>query len=384
MAKKLTLDTIKERLKKINPNIEILSEEYINNSTKLKCKCLIDGYEWSPTWNNLAQGYGCPECSGNRKDYTIEYIRKKLFEINPNIEILSDKYINNHVKLKCKCLIDNYEWGVTWGNLRKGQGCPECKRKKAGNSQRLTIHDVKKRLKEINPNIEILTEKYVNNHTKLRCKCLIDGYEWGISWNELFQGNGCPKCSGTIKLTLEIVKERVFQINPNIQVVDKTYKGAHSKLKCRCLLDGYNWDSTWNSISKGRGCPKCNSSKGEKNIFGILSNKNIAYKEQYRLKDCKYKNPLSFDFALFDNNNNLLSLIEYDGEQHFRPVDFASRGEEWAMKQHKNIIKRDEIKNTYCKENNIPLLRIPYWEKDNIESILDEWLEKIGLIKKAS
>lgn len=308
---KHTLETIKEKLKEINSNIEILSKEYINNSTKLKCKCLIDGYEWGVTWGHLSQGRGCPECAGKRTDYTIKDIREKLYKINPNIEILSDEYVGSGEKLKCKCLIDGYVWEPTWDNLKQGKGCHKCKAKKSADFQRLSIEEVKNRLEYINPNVKILSEEYIHTREKLKCKCVINGCEW---------------------------------------------------------------KTTWDSLSQGHGCPICNSSKGEKIILEILLTKNIPHERQYAFKDCKNKHSLAFDFAILDSCDNVVSLIEYDGEQHFKPIDFASRGEEWAIKQHIGVIKRDEIKNTYCKENNIPLLRIPYTEFDNIENILDEWL----------
>lgn len=59
-------------------------------------------------------------------------------------------------------------------------------------------------------------------------------------------------------------------------------------------------------------------------------------------------------------------MIEYDGEQHYWAV--------FGEKSFQNTLKHDEIKNNYCKENNIPLLRIPYWEKDNIEVIIDNFI----------
>ena len=64
-----------------------------------------------------------------------------------------------------------------------------------------------------------------------------------------------------------------------------------------------------------------------------------------------------FDFGIFDNNNNLLKLIEYDGEFHYIEVDYLNS---------KTVKENDIIKNEYCKKNNILLTRIPYWEKNNI------------------
>ena len=79
----------------------------------------------------------------------------------------------------------------------------------------------------------------------------------------------------------------------------------------------------------------------------------------------EYKYSLAFDFAIFDSYDNLLSLIEYDGEQHFKSMEYFG-GEE----SFKKTIKRDEIKDKYCKKNNIPLLRITLIDEDGSTTFL--------------
>ena len=86
---------------------------------------------------------------------------------------------------------------------------------------------------------------------------------------------------------------------------------------------------------------------------------------------------MKFDFYLPDYN----AIIEYDGEQHFMPVDFANKGAELATNSYNKNLKRDEIKNKYCKDNDIRLIRIPYYEYDNIESILTSELSDVFLCK---
>ena len=75
--------------------------------------------------------------------------------------------------------------------------------------------------------------------------------------------------------------------------------------------------------------------------------------------------------------------IEYDGEQHFYPVKFGSTPNE-ALEKYKKTCLHDEIKNQYCKDNNIPLIRIPYWEKDNMQTFLFDELVKYGAIQLVS
>lgn len=67
-----------------------------------------------------------------------------------------------------------------------------------------------------------------------------------------------------------------------------------------------------------------------------------------------------------------MCLIEADEKQYFNPSQFGGISKEQAQKNFEQLKIRDNIKNTYCKENNIKLLRIPYWEIDNIEQVLDK------------
>lgn len=194
MSGRFTIGQLKERLKAIDPNIEILSKEYTNAKTKLKCKCLIDGYVWDINWNNLQLGKGCPMCSGNIK-LDLQTVKSRLAVINPSIEIISDKYVNNHTPLICKCRIDGNKWEVTWNKLQYGGGCPKCFRRKRADMDRLSLEEVKSRLMDLNPNIVILSEEYNNAHNSLECMCKIDKHKWMATWSNLSKGSGCPECA---------------------------------------------------------------------------------------------------------------------------------------------------------------------------------------------
>ena len=89
----------------------------------------------------------------------------------------------------------------------------------------------------------------------------------------------------------------------------------------------------------------------------------------YIFDDCKHNGHLRFDFALFDNDNNLICLIEFDGEQHYRAFDFFG-----GKDKFKDIQTKDEIKNNYCEKNNIKLIRISYKDENNINNILKKEL----------
>lgn len=100
------------------------------------------------------------------------------------------------------------------------------------------------------------------------------------------------------------------------------------------------------------------NSVGEEKIKQYLKQLNIVFHQEYGFSDCKYINKLRFDFYLPDYN----CCIEFDGKQHFK-----EKGT-WAEKDNglKEIQIKDNIKNQYCKNNNIKLIRIPYWDIDKI------------------
>lgn len=108
------------------------------------------------------------------------------------------------------------------------------------------------------------------------------------------------------------------------------------------------------------GCLK-NTSIGEEKIKNILISNQIPFKREYTFEDLiSPKNSLlRFDFAILDKEKNVKYLIEYDGIQHFHPIERFGGAEGF------NYLKKcDELKNQYCKKHNIPLLRINYLNKN--------------------
>ena len=287
---------------------------------------------------------------------------------NPKIEILGE-YTNNKIKIKCKCLVDNYIWDVRPDDLLKGHGCPKC-----GGTLKKTHEEFIEEMKIKNPDIKILG-KYINARTKIQCKCLIDRNIWDAKPNDLLKGHGCPKCGGVLRRTTKEFIEEMKIKNPNIEILGK-YINNKTKIKCRCLIDGCIWETVPKSILSGCGCPKCKSSKGEAIIENYCKNNYLKYISQYKTDKCIYKRSLPFDFALF-NNKKIIAIVEFQGKQHYEPVDFAGKGEEWAKTQFRIIQKKDQIKREYCFCNNIPLIEIPYWIED-AEVYLEEQINRIN------
>ena len=102
----------------------------------------------------------------------------------------------------------------------------------------------------------------------------------------------------------------------------------------------------------------CIRSKGEMVISNLLSELNIYYQKEYIFEDLKDIFSLRFDFALF-NQEELIGLIEYQGEQH------TNKNNPWHSS---NLEKHDQMKFDYCNKNNIPLIIINYNELNTLTS----------------
>lgn len=104
----------------------------------------------------------------------------------------------------------------------------------------------------------------------------------------------------------------------------------------------------------------------------ILTKMKAQYLPEYvvNINNINYR----YDFYLPDYN----LIIEYDGEQHYFPVNFGGWDELELHRRFKNTQENDRIKTQYCNDNHINLLRIPYWEKQNIETIIYNHLQRLN------
>ena len=174
---------------------------------------------------------------------------------------------------------------------------------------------------------------------------------------------GCNKCSKEriIKQNAEYFILKSSRVHNNKYTYERVnYTDAHHKVIINCPKHG-DFSQLPSAHVRGNGCSICSSSKGELRVLKYLDNKKIENTQQKTFDDCKYKSKLPFDFYLPKYN----TCIEYDGEQHYNPI------EKWGgVKNLENIKLRDSIKTKYCSDNNITLIRIPYWDFENIETIL--------------
>ena len=170
----------------------------------------------------------------------------------------------------------------------------------------------------------------------------------------------------SIRKTTEKFIEEANQIHDNKYSYDKTnYIKNQIKVIITCPLHG-DFEQTPLSHIGGCGCSHCHESKGEKAINKFLSKNNISYKRQHKFSDCKNIFQLPFDFYI----PNIRTVIEFDGKQHFEPLEYFG-----GLKTYERLKHNDNIKNSYCEDSFINIIRIRYDQINNIDHILFENLK---------
>ena len=197
--------------------------------------------------------------------------------------------------------------------------------------------------------------------------------------DNFLRGHRCFYCSydtrfDNVRKSTEEIKNGIEDINNNIWLNPSDFKNVLTpNLQILCGICGKNkFNVSYsnyirNGINKCRSCSQ-KESVGERMIKDYLTDNQIRFESEKRFDDCKDNKKLPFDFYLIDYN----ALIEFDGEQHYWNV--------FGESQFLNTKRHDEIKNHYCHINNIPLLRIPYWYRDDINGftqILDNFINQI-------
>ena len=310
---------------------------------------------------------------GKRKTHD-EYV-VEVAKINPNIEVVGI-YVDSKTKIEHRCKIDGHKWFAFPGNILSGHGCSECMKRMLHDKFAKSHVNYVKEVADVNPDIEVLGE-YMNANTPILHRCKKHDVKWYVLPMHILEGSGCIQCKGEKIYNnkvkgIEAYRHEVAQNVNDIEVVGEYYINARTPILHRCTICGCLWNASPDNILSGCGCPECKLSKGEKEIKAYLNNHNISYIPQHTFNDCKNIHVLPFDFYLPDYN----LCIEYDGIQHFEPVEYF--GGEATFNE---TVKRDFIKTNYCFANGIHLLRIRY-DKNTVEE-LERYFNNTKLIEEA-
>ncbi|MBY6838853.1 hypothetical protein [Clostridium botulinum] len=376
MAKKLSNLKIKELFKDFE--LYIINEDEITNSkSKINSKD-IDGYKYCVSASDLRQY----KKDNNKIDKfskfnpnTIENIKLYLMLNDFENRLLSTQYVNSDSKLIFTCKTCGQPYEVSFKHFRNSNqiNCKKCAKIINTQKDRFSIEYITEYFKS--KNLKLLDTEYTG--VKQRLKALTtDGYKIKISYNSLSISKGNYEIfSKHNPYTIDNLKKYIKTNNLSCKLLTEEYKNKKSKLIFKCECDNI-FETTLNSFlheNKTR-CDKCSKKKSRLEYLTekYLIKNNIEYSTQYRFADCRNKKPLPFDFAIF--NNGLECLIEVDGQQHEDVVHFNGITYKEALESHLRTKENDDIKNKYCKDNNIKLIRISYnqFKNDNYVNILNK------------
>ena len=184
---------------------------------------------------------------------------------------------------------------------------------------------------------------------------------------------GCHKKEATSNYWSANLTNRRFGKLYVTRRVDNNTSRALWECKCDCGNIVY-YQSRYLLSMGVNNCGCETRSQGELEIRNILSNNVIDFKEQHSFDDCLSPKgrKIRFDFAIM-RNEAVIGLIEFNGKQHYEPIEFFGSKERFELQQ-----QIDGIKRNYCASNNIPLLEIHYKQLGRID--LNDFLQKLGLI----
>ena len=325
---------------------------------------------------------------GKRKKWTYlgikEYIESfKGYELISTLDDIDDKYkyyckgilyIKKKVNVLIKCPICNEVYNVTFDGFHFGHRHNDCSRIVAIQNTRIDFEKIKEQVESEGYKFKFPTQ-YETKESMCTLICP-NNHEWNTTIQN-FDHYKCPYCNAEKRF-----KDALNKLKEYLLSIKYTFVKYEFSEESTCFTRGYvtyicnnghKHKVAVGSLYGGKRCAYCSTTKGEEKIIEFLEKNNIKYFYNKRyFKDLIGTGGarLKPDFIIEDKR----IWIEYDGIGHFEPVDFAGKGEDWALETFNILKTHDNLKNKYAEKNNWKLIRIPYWDFDKIEEILKEIL----------
>lgn len=216
-----------------------------------------------------------------------------------------------------------------------------------------------------------LKDDFISCQKDIQYQCPTHGIQRMRAGNMAI-GRKCPECAydkrrKRYQLSSDEVERRVAECGGKLLNKEDYYNQAKKNLNICCPICNTPFITSFRNFTQhgGQICSDCEGkeSMGEQYVRKYLETHNILFSSQKWFPDCRDINPLPFDFWLNDKN----TAIEFDGSQHFRETNFFTSSFEETK-------KHDAIKDEYCKDKGIKLIRIPFWQINKIPDILDKEL----------
>lgn len=285
-----------------------------------------------------------------RRKTNAQFIAEMVKLVGTEYSFIED-YINNKTKIMVIHNLCGGIYKVRPDNFIHGYRCPYC----FGTPKKSNVSFMKELSKVHGDNYKLLGT-YKSNKDKVLFEHISCGKTFKRSPSDMLRGQKCPYCYRTGNKDIDIYKYQLHRLGiDNIVPVEDVYKGTDEYLKHKCLKCNTIWSARPTWILHYHGCPYCaihaRQSKGEAFIERYLKESSYAYEYPKSFRGLKDIGELRYDFYLPDAN----TLIEYQGQQHYKPVE--PWGGETAFKKQQ---VHDRLKRGYAISNNIKLLELPY------------------------
>lgn len=305
------------------------------------------------------------------KKLTIGDIHEFCYELGIVCKSNEYKTLKDYLVFVCTNCGEDFNRNFDNLRTRRNTVCNKCGK---GNGQRKQAFDTNyvRDFVEKESECKLVSNTYKNTDTPLDfiCGC---GSPFSATFYKFKNVNKrqCTPCGDKIiirKLLTSEEKIRSIVENVGYTFVRRHHSTEEKKHTIEVICDkGHPYEVSYYKFKSGQRCPHCNSSFGEIRVEEVLRKMNVNYKIEYKFDNLHGLggSKLRFDFAILNNEGDLTMLIEYDGKQHFEPVEVMG-----GEKKFRETVTHDKLKNQYCKDKNINLLRIPYWDFNKIEEIL--------------
>ena len=377
MVRKLTTEEFVHRARLVHGDKYDYSKTiYVNSKTEVVITCKKHGDFKMLPYNHVRLGCDCQECAGTLR-WSKELLEKRGREKYGNRFDYSMSDVNGKdgvIKIKCNICGTVFESTPHHhiGGLQGG--CPTCRYKYVADAEKIPFNEFVRRARETHGdkysyNKETYTD--ISSKTTITCKTHGDFEQYAIIH---VNGCGCDYCARELVRESRMLNTDIFvrrakdKYGDRFDLTDTVYKGWDKNVTIKCNTCGEYFEQKPNNFLRGFGCPNCNLSNGETIIKKFLEDCSINFKQQYALPNedlfCSNKK-LFVDFFLPDLN----TIIEFNGDQHYRPVEMWGGKEQFEKQQ-----RRDNAVRSYCEDHNITLIEIPYKDMANIEKILSKEL----------
>jgi menaquinone-dependent protoporphyrinogen IX oxidase len=300
----------------------------------------------------------------NKKCTIEEFITKSKNVFGNLYDYSKVDYKGNKVKVEIICKDHGSFFIEPNRHLSKKSGCNKCgiiKRSKTQSNNNW----LEKFIEVHGDRYDYSKVEYINNKTPIEIICKEHGSFLQAPYSHIRSNIGCVRClNETLNKKFKNKKwlDKFIKIHGDRYDYSKVeYKNSKTKVEIICKEHGSFLQTPFNHY-QNQGCPICNISKGERKIMTYFDKKSIYYESGCLFKDCKDKKTLRFDFFIPEYN----LCIEYDGIQHFKSFNWFGGDKNFESQK-----RRDYIKDIYCLDNKISLIRISYLEYDRIYDILD-------------